>query len=234
MRIVAMSDTHGMHRKFTVPDGDVFLHCGDFTNVGELDQVKDFNAWLGELPHKHKIVIAGNHDLSLERAPELTEPMLTNCTYLRDSGIEIPSDEKYDDCGDQYDSIKIWGSPYTPFFSSDFWVFHKKGQRALREHWAQIPENLDILITHGPPNRILDQTLEGDYAGDSELLDKLSSLDKPPRYHLFGHIHEGYGKRLMLRNPDRWDGPQVRHGNVSAVDRAYKPRKNPCIEFEIR
>src|SRR6267142_2675494 len=224
MKIVALSDTHGMHRKFKIPDGDLFIHAGDFTNVGELEQVKDFNDWLGELPHLHKVVIAGNHDLSLERAPEITEKMLTNCTYLRDSGITLPPMEKHNDAGGYYSDIKIWGSPYTPYFMSDFWVFHKRRYNALKEHWKQIPEGLDILITHGPPNRVLDQTIEGDYAGDQALLEKLYQLEEPPRYHLFGHIHEGYGCQVTLRHPGQWDGLQIRHANISAVDRAYKPR----------
>ncbi len=190
MKIVAISDTHGMHRKFKIPDGDLFIHAGDFTNVGELDQVKDFNDWLGELPHTHKVVIAGNHDLSLARAPEIT-------------------------------------------FNSDFWVFHHKGSMARKAHWAQIPEDLDILITHGPPYRILDYTIEGEYAGDLELVERLYQLDNPPKYHLFGHIHEGYGQRIDIVKPGRWDGPQIRFGNISAVDRMMVPRENPCVEFEI-
>ncbi len=233
MKIVAISDTHGMHRKFKIPDGDLFIHAGDFTNIGELDQVKDFNDWLGELPHTHKVVIAGNHDLSLARAPELTEPMLTNCTYLKDSGITLPPMEKFDDGGGYYSDIKIWGSPYTPFFHSDFWVFHHKWSMLRKQHWAQIPEDLDILITHGPPYRILDQTMEGDCAGDHELVDSLWNLQEPPRYHLFGHIHESYGQQVTLRRPGQWDGPQIRHANLSAVTRQYVPRENPCVEFEI-
>jgi len=233
MKIVALSDTHGMHRKFKIPDGDLFIHAGDFTNVGELEQVKDFNDWLGELPHLHKVVIAGNHDLSLERAPEITEKMLTNCTYLRDSGITLPPMEKFDDAGGYYDDIKIWGSPYTPYFMSDFWAFHKRGLAAQKAYWEQLPEDLDILITHGPPNRVLDLTVEGDYAGDYALSAKLSSLENPPRYHIFGHIHEGYGKKIALRDGSKWDGPQIRYANVSAVDRMYEPRENPCVEFEI-
>ena len=51
----------------TIPDGDVLIHAGDFTRCGHLQEVKEFNTWLGTLPHKHKIVIAGNHELSFDQ-----------------------------------------------------------------------------------------------------------------------------------------------------------------------
>ena len=55
----------------SIPDGDVFLHTGDFTykkskGLNQMEQVIQFNDWLGTLPHKHKIVIAGNHDFSFD------------------------------------------------------------------------------------------------------------------------------------------------------------------------
>ena len=61
MRLVLISDTHGDHDHLTVPDGDVLIHAGDMTENGEVSEVRDFNRWLGTLPHKHKLVIAGNH-----------------------------------------------------------------------------------------------------------------------------------------------------------------------------
>jgi predicted phosphohydrolase len=211
LKIVALSDTHGLHRKVQVPEGDILIHAGDFTNVGELEQVKDFNDWLGELPHKYKVVIAGNHDLSLERNSEVTEPMLTNCIYLKDKSLELKG-------------LKMWGSPWTPFFLSDYWVFHKRGSIAQYEHWQQIPEGLDILITHGPPNRVLDRTLEGDSAGDVELMQRLVDMEERPRFHFFGHIHEGYGFRVPNYG--------VKTYNVSVCTRMYKPT-NPPVVIEV-
>lgn len=67
LRFVVASDTHCKHGEIPhIPPGDVFIHCGDFTTRGTLAEVSDFNAWLGTLPHKHKIVIAGNHELALD------------------------------------------------------------------------------------------------------------------------------------------------------------------------
>ena len=70
-RIVCISDTHGLHRKVAVPEGDLLIHAGDFMRTGtSLEEIADFKDWLGEQPHPHKIVVAGNHDLLFEKAPE--------------------------------------------------------------------------------------------------------------------------------------------------------------------
>lgn len=75
IRIVCMSDTHALtkHLKFSVPEGDIFIHAGDFSACGSLNEIIEFNEWLGELPHKHKLVIAGNHELTFD--PSFTHPL---------------------------------------------------------------------------------------------------------------------------------------------------------------
>ena len=219
MRIVATSDTHEKHWGLKVPDGDVFIHAGDFTMIGEPAWVDAFNTWLGMLPHKHKIVIAGNHDRSFDIDPAnalaFGQERLPNAIYLLN-------------CGTVIDGKTFWGSPYTPFFNSDFWKFHY--DRAEGEQmWAQIPKKLDVLITHGPPLRVLDKTLEGQYAGCYDLARTIRWLgvaNEQPRYHLFGHIHEGYGRDVVI------PGGTIAL-NVSAVDRMYRLRKDPCVEFDV-
>lgn len=68
MRVVCVSDTHGLHAEaLAVPPGDVFVHAGDFTDTGERDEVLAFNAFLGRLPHKYKLVVAGNHEATFDR-----------------------------------------------------------------------------------------------------------------------------------------------------------------------
>jgi len=221
MRIVATSDTHEKHSGLTVPDGDVFIHAGDFTMIGEPDQVRSFNAWLRRLPHKYKIVIAGNHDRSFE-VPDADQAaliaygqmQLSNAThYLCASGCEI-------------EGKTFWGSPYTPFFSSDYWKFHY--DPAQIGTWDRIPEKLDVLITHGPARNHLDKTVEGDNAGCYDLFRRIREMiypDVAPRFHVFGHIHEAYGRKEI--------GDCTTLLNVSAVDRLYRLRENPCVEFEI-
>ena len=70
LTIVCISDTHTNHHKMLIPNGDIQLHAGDFTLRGFPDEVENFNNWLKTLPHKHKIVIAGNHELTFDLSEE--------------------------------------------------------------------------------------------------------------------------------------------------------------------
>ena len=76
MRVICMSDTHGLHRNTKVPDGDVLVFAGDITSRGASYELVDFNEWLGELPHSHKIVVAGNHDWCFQNDHVLSEKIL--------------------------------------------------------------------------------------------------------------------------------------------------------------
>ncbi len=181
MRIVLISDSHGLHRELAVPGGDLLIHAGDFTFYSKPPSIVfDFNAWLGTLPHRHKIVTCGNHEFLLEDPRQRSA--ITNATLLIDSGVEV-------------EGIKIWGSPTTPLYGG---AFGKSNPADRKRNWAQIPEGLDILITHGPPFAILDhgggaQRREG----CPQLLEAV--FQARPRLHVFGHIHAGYG---TLRTPD--------------------------------
>jgi predicted phosphodiesterase len=181
MRIVLISDTHGLHRKLEVPSGDLLIHAGDFTFYSKPPSiVSDFNAWLGSLPHRHKLVIPGNHEFALEEPRN--QGAIANAILLVDSGVEV-------------EGIKIWGSPTTPLYGG---AFGKSRPEDRKKHWAQIPEGLDILITHGPPFAILDHSLSSERReGCPELLEAV--FQSMPRVHVFGHIHAGYG---TLRTTD--------------------------------
>lgn len=191
MKIVMISDTHGQHRKVRVPEGDVLIHAGDICmSVGlRMNQVKekhantldDFNDWLGELPHKHKLVIGGNHDILLEACPpDIQKLALSNATYLQDSGLTI-------------DGVNFWGAPWTPWFGDMAFVF--KSREALREKWALIPEDTHVLITHGPPYGVLDKVPRRggppEYTGCPELAKRVKVVN--PTLHVFGHIHVAAG-----------------------------------------
>merc|ERR1712216_815150 len=68
-RFVCFSDTHGLHDQIPGAhrvEGDVLVHAGDFMNTGEVEQVLSFAQWLTKYPAKHKIVIAGNHDITFQ------------------------------------------------------------------------------------------------------------------------------------------------------------------------
>ena len=159
-----------------VPKGDILIHAGDFTDYGTFEQAADFNLWLGQLPHPHKIVIAGNHDFCFESNPQEAKALLTNGIYLQDQEIEIRG-------------IKFYGSPWTPVFFD--WAFMANPGPQMANIWSKIPNDTDVLITHGPPKGICDLTDQGDNAGCQELLAALNTVK--PKYHIFGHIHEGRG-----------------------------------------
>lgn len=177
MRIVCVSDTHSFHHKTVVPDGDVLLYAGDITLRGELDAVESFDRWLGVLPHKHKVVICGNHDFCFQEEPAKARRLITNAIYLEDSAVEIAG-------------IKIYGSPWQPYYGG--WAFNLQRGPQLAEKWALIPGDTQILITHGPPEGVLDLTHRGEAVGCADLLKRVREIK--PRLHVFGHIHEAAGR----------------------------------------
>lgn len=199
MRIVCISDTHSLHKIMDdlnpLPQGDVLLHAGDCTNKGKDFEIEDFLYWFKNISgFKHKIFIAGNHDFGFEgynnRTPWINdllsvEKLLhTNVTYLHDSGFTIESPEFSR-------PIKVWGSPWQPEFFN--WAFNlPRGGNELREKWDMIPEDTDILITHGPPHGIRDYTEYGKQNVGCELLRLRTDIVKP-KIHVFGHIHSAYG-----------------------------------------
>ncbi len=221
MRIVCLSDTHNLHDRITVPDGDVLVHCGDATGVGSFQELTDFLGWYGRLPHRHKILVAGNHDHCLERDGDICGMILAQnpgITYLQDSGCEIGG-------------VRFWGSPWQPWFNN--WAFNlPRGGERIRGRWNLIPMDTDVLITHGPPHGILDEVRprmtawgipeEGsDPLGCEELAIRLAAVR--PRLHLFGHIHDGFGTAL---------GDATTYVNASVCDEDYRP-VNPARVIDL-
>jgi Icc-related predicted phosphoesterase len=174
--IVCISDTHELHREVNVPNGDILIHAGDFTMFSKsAAAIRDFNDWLGELPHQHKIVIPGNHEFFLEVDPSKVN-LISNATVLIDEGTEIMG-------------LKIWGSPTTPLYGGAFGRSSPVDRARL---YAAIPDDVNILVTHGPPYGILDAAPGSTYhAGCAELLAVVTRLR--PRLHVFGHVHGAHG-----------------------------------------
>lgn len=210
MRLVCISDTHGRHDRLELPPGDVLIHAGDFCGVGDADDVASFAHWFYRQPFAHRIVVAGNHDLLFEHVPDIAEDILHKACpgvhYLRDSGVVI-------------DSVGFWGSPWQPRFMN--WAFNLERGVPLRQVWAQVPDGIDVLITHGPPHGILDKTRHGDLVGCEELRAALPRIK--PRVHIFGHIHEGAGQ-LMAGG--------VHFVNASSLDATYSTM-HPAMVVEL-
>jgi predicted phosphodiesterase len=210
LRVVFASDTHDRHNQLTVPDGDVFVHCGDFTMNGNLKAVGAFSTWIRGLPHRHKVVIAGNHDLSFENTPDAAHRALRagedGLVYLQDSGVVI-------------DGISFWGAPWQPWFYD--WAFNLERGAAIAAKWKLIRAGTDVLITHGPPLGLLD-VAHGEHVGCADLLQRVDGIR--PRVHAFGHIHEGSGMEVQGRTT---------FVNASICDEAYHA-VNPVRVVDVR
>ena len=179
VRLVVLSDSHGFHRDVELPpEGDILVHCGDFTkwkrSRADLDA---FDTWLGELRDRfrYRVVVGGNHDLALQKAKK-GGPALKNATHvLCDSGCVI-------------EGLRFWGSPWTPY--RNMWYranAFTKGPDAMKKAFAAIPEGLDVLVTHSPPFSVLD---EGG-GGSIQLAEEVARAQ--PRLHCFGHRHNDRG-----------------------------------------
>jgi Icc-related predicted phosphoesterase len=195
---------HGSHRKIALPDGDTLIQAGDFTRHGSIEDVTEFNDWLGTLSFKNKIIIAGNHDFPFERQDG--RKLLTNASYLQDTAVII-------------DGIKFYGSPWQPRFFD--WAFNLDRGESLREKWELIPDDTDVLITHGPPYGYLDTNVRGLLAGCEELIMAVERIK--PRLHIFGHIHEGYG--IVATSTTTFI-------NACICNLGYQPANNPVV-FDI-
>jgi Icc-related predicted phosphoesterase len=181
MNVLHLSDTHTWHKQLRLPKNiDMVIHTGDATNYRNPYQneseMHEFLEWYSGINIKHKIFVAGNHDTSIEKG-------LVTHNQIRDMGITYLHNSMV-----TINGINIWGSPYTPNFGR--WAFMKSRQK-INAVWDTIPDNIDIVATHGPPKGILDLTINHQnvctQCGDSALFKAFRRVK--PAYALFGHIH---------------------------------------------
>ena len=187
LRVVAISDTHGMHASLNVPPGDILVHGGDFTRFGSQTDAIDFNIWLGTLPHLHKFVVFGNHEVNAPWRDQAAE-ILTNATLLCNSsaslerlksshGREIHSDGA---TSSSQRPLCIWGTDF-------YWpVVAEEGRCFFEPPYAHIPAGIDLLLTHCPP------AVPGvdDGVGCGFLLDHVRRAR--PQSVVCGHIHQAH------------------------------------------
>ncbi len=181
MRIWHISDSHGFHEQYKIPDNiDLVIHTGDISNTKSkahnANECTLFLSWYATLPIKHRILIAGNHDTSIESGLTDMDTWSSAITYLEHKSIEI-------------EGIKIFGSPYTPTYG-DGWAFNVKRHK-LSDYWAEIPQDTDIIAIHGPCKGILDLSFDKEgnleYCGCKSLTNKVHEIN--PKLFLSGHIH---------------------------------------------
>lgn len=203
-KIVAISDSHGHHWDLDIPECDILVCAGDISRGhSSVSQLQDFNNWIDTVNCKHKILVPGNHDRVFENKPEKARDLMTNCTLLMDEEIVI-------------DNIKFYGSPWQPFFFN--WAFNLPRGEKLAEKWAMIPNDTDVLITHGPPYGVLDQNDIGEHCGCVDLLNRIDVVR--PKINIFGHIHEDFGTRSVS---------DIIFANVSVCDERYILKNKPTI-----
>lgn len=206
LRLVLLSDTHGERPRDSVPEGDLLIHGGDLTGRGDIHQLIAEARWLGSLPHRHKVVIAGNHDFCLQSHPSEGRRILQEeggCLYLQDEEVTV-------------EGLRIYGSPWQPWFFD--WAFNLERGAPIAEMWSRIPVGIDVLVTHGPPAGILDLTARGEPVGCVDLGEAVARTR--PRLHVFGHIHEAYGQTTR-------DGTLF--VNASTCDLSYEPVNPPVV-----
>lgn len=180
MRLVILSDTHGEHENINVPAGDVLIHCGDFSCHGDERELVGFVRWLSKISPKYgaTFVIAGNHDRQLEIDPSLADVFGGVAEYLFNSSSN-------------YRGWNFWGSCFTPAYNN--WAFNlPKDGDELQKNWAQVPNNCDVLITHGPPYGVLDCVgYVKENVGCKWLRKRIEEVK--PKVACWGHIHEARG-----------------------------------------
>jgi Icc-related predicted phosphoesterase len=205
LKIDLLSDTHNRHARCKCDGGDILIHAGDMTGHGDAHEIVNFLQWFAEQKYKHHVLIAGNHDFGFEKSPETFAAACKalKIHLLNDSGVTV-------------EGVKIWGSPVQPWFHD--WAFNRQRGADIKKHWDLIPEDTEILITHGPPAGILDMTTFPDGTpnipvGCQDLMDKLAKTQV--KLHVFGHIHEARGVV--------YSGPRT-YVNAAFLDRMYYPQ----------
>lgn len=230
MKLAFIADMHG-NLKFLVDPCDLLLIAGDlcpaspspFISVGMQRNWLNskFKKWIEELPVRYVIIIAGNHDWIWE-VSKSEVPMWIPNNYC-DLGMIANNKIAYiEDYWIHHEGLKIYGTPWQPPFCN--WAFNKEVDR-LKLCWDNIPDDVDILLTHCPPYGIMDETQYPEYAkqhiGDRNLLNRIKEIK--PILSVYGHNH---GENGVIKI----DGTTF--VNCSIVDERYKLTKKP-IYLEI-
>lgn len=201
MKIVAISDVHNLWHKLTIPECDVLISAGDYSSRGQPEVVEAFHKWMDKQPADVLVSVQGNHELWVEKnfdeARDIVHKINKRIHFIAEDGVDI-------------DGVKLWGSAITPTFFN--WAWNRNRGDAIKAHWDKIPDDTEILVTHGPPFGILDKLSSGESVGCADLRTRIDKLNKL-KTHIFGHIHPGSGE---------YDYESVKFVNAAIVNDQYK------------
>lgn len=218
MNILCISDTHQKHNRLSLISCDVLIISGDICTSGDIWQFDDFIKWLKQESNKFEkaILVAGNHDWCFMRTRQLCVDTLKNefgdkVVYLEDSEVIV-------------NGIKFYGSPWQPEFNR--WAFNAPRGERLKNIWENIPDDVDVLITHGPPHGIGDM-VDNNHVGCVDLFNRVVELSNKNLFlHVFGHIHSSNGHYTSDAMND------VNFCNAAICTEGYTP-ENPAYEFVL-
>lgn len=217
MIVDCISDLHGHYPRLL--GGDVLIVAGDLTATGTKVEYAQFADWYLDQDYTKKVLIAGNHENKIQNGEYYFNHDWLS--YLCDSGTE-------------FDGIKIWGTPWTsqfPGINPDCCAFTRPYGKSLMDIWNKIPNDTDILVTHSPPFGIFDKTDKGKNVGNMNLLNTLDVRLKP-KLHVFGHIHEQGGQKMIFKRPGIGNENNTVMVNCSHVDEKYRPT-HACVRVII-
>ena len=225
-KIGLISDTHGMHRKmsYKIPECDILIHSGDYTNRGEKHQVEDFLKWLDEQSlATYKVFIEGNHDIHAEkRFDGESGANMWFDQMLKDHEVNTEDGTIFRLMNSSVNllGLNIWGSPITPNFFPQHWAFNMARGSEIKGVWDQIPMDTDIVVTHGPVVYKCDYIgyNQNQHVGCAELDYRL--LEVKPLLHVCGHIHCGYGVEETV---------DTIYANAAICTEQYKPINEPHL-----
>ncbi|KAF6832181.1 phosphoric ester hydrolase [Colletotrichum musicola] len=192
--VVCISDTHNTQPR--LPPGDILVHAGDLTASGTVKELRATVEWIKKQPHRHKVVVAGNHDLCLDGKLEKGEEEVVDwgdVIYLNRSSatLQVPVSSSPGGTA-KTRNVRVYGSPYTPKHGD--WAFQYPRSQAAQDPWAgSVPDGTDVLITHAPPKGHMDDP-RGNWG--CEML-SAELWRARPRLHVFGHVHCGHGREAV-------------------------------------
>lgn len=244
IKLVCVSDSHNRHEEIKLPefseeelDNIIFVHAGDFTQLGLKKEVNSFELWLRGLQFKNKIVIAGNHDLSCESMAMVAKAK-SHLPYYRWDEVDqwrstqvpyrVHNAEYLNQELITINGVNFYGEPRTPEFYN--WAFNVK-RKNMDLVWDLVPEETHVLITHGPPLGYGDRTYEvtpgGTIIKHVGCQYQLEMLKKHPNIKVVvcGHIHSGNGSYNLVKD----NGDIVKVINASVVNESYKIAYQPII-----